>query len=308
MTRKSALFAAILIAALAIFALIRPMAGTYAVLVRLPAINAVEYVSDNTRTREWMVPFRNAASQNQTLYQGHDSLKVLKHSGLSLTYERTQADNRFNFSISVIPHKDSAALSYYVLNCAAPRWRSLTTDRSLIREARQSLDSLKAFVSNPAKLYGFPIKPAMVEDTAFLFASRIVSADSFATASKAIFDMLIGQAAKKNAGYTGVRIFHFQNEGNGRRTIFAGVGVSKRIDSKLGDEAIYKLMPYQKNLLVIDYTGPYAGVQKAYDALHQFQVDNGYMTMAIPFHKYLDQGYGYSDSQFVRTRVCLPVF
>jgi hypothetical protein len=308
MTRTSTIAIITLIIAIAIFTLTRPVSEKRAVPVRLPAINAVEYLSDTSRLNKWMVPFLATPFQNGKMSLEQDQLEITAHAGLKLGFRRTRSGNTFDFSISVLPHRDSTNSSYLILDYSIPRWKSLTSNRSMIRDARQSLDSLKEYLGNPNKLYGFPIIPALVEDTAFLFASRMVPKDSFVTASKALFDMLIQEATRLGAGYNGVRICHFQNESGNKQSIFAGIGVTKRIETKAGDKVAYKLMPYQKNLLVIDYAGPYAGVQHAYDALNQFKLDYGYETMAIPFHKYLDDGYGFSDSQFVRTRVCLPVF
>jgi hypothetical protein len=308
MTRTSIIAIISLIIAIAIFTLSRPVSETRTVAVNLPAINAVEYLSDTTRLNKWMVPFLAAPFKNGKISHEQDHLEISAHSGLKLGFRRTRSGNTFDFSISVLPHRDSTNSSYLILDYSVPRWKSLTSHRSMIKDARQSLDSLKDYLSNPNKLYGFPIIPALVEDTAFLFASRMVPKDSFATASKALFDMLIGEASRLEAGYNGVRICHFQNESNNQRSIFAGIGVTKRIETKDADKVAYKLMPYHKSLLVIDYAGPYAGVQKAYDALNQFKLDYGYETMAIPFHKYMDEGYGFSDSQFIRTRVCLPIF
>jgi hypothetical protein len=308
MTRTSTFAITILIVVIAIFILTRPVSETRAALVSLPAINAVEYLSDTTRLNRWMVPFLGAPFQNGKISLEQDQLEITAHAGLKLGFRRTQSGNTFDFYISVLPHRDSTNSSYLILDYSIPRWKSLTSNRSMIRDARESLDSLKEYLGNPNKLYGFPIVPALVEDTAFLFASQMVPKDSFAVASKALFDMLIQEATRLDAGYNGVRICHFQNESNNKRSIYAGIGVTKRIETKEGDKVAYKLMPYQKNLLVIDYAGPYAGVPKAYDALNQFKLDYGYVTMAIPFHKYLDEGYGFSDSQFVKTRICLPVY
>jgi effector-binding domain-containing protein len=170
------------------------------------------------------------------------------------------------------------------------------------------MDSLGTYLDNPSKLYGFDIKGTLVTDTSFLFASKKIRRADFAAESKALYNMLIDEAKKRDAGYNGVRIFHYTDEGDSSRMIYAGVGVTKRIDTKEGDKVSYKMMPYQRNLLVIDYNGKYGDVPKAYTALEKYRIDNRYVTMAIPFHKYLDSGYGFSDSQQVRLKVCYPVF
>jgi hypothetical protein len=42
--------------------------------------------------------------------------------------------------------------------------------------------------------------------------------------------------------------------------------------------------------------------------MEQFKIDNRHVSMAIPFHKYLDEGYGFTEDQNVRVKVCYPVF
>jgi hypothetical protein len=70
----------------------------------------------------------------------------------------------------------------------------------------------------------------------------------------------------------------------------------------------FKMMPYGKNLLAVEYEGPYYNVMKINEALEEYRADNKMVIMAIPFHKYLSEGYGFTDSQVVKLQVFYPVY
>jgi len=257
-----------------------------------------------------MVPFtsNSASFRDNKMVSGTDTLTLLQLSAFELAFRRSNPDAALNFSINVLPHQDSVNQSYLVLNYTASRWASLFGANKLAEDAEASLDSLTKFLNNPARLYGYDIVGELVEDTSFLFASKKIRRENFASETKALYDMLIAEAAKRNAGYNGVRIFHFIDSDSANRTIYAGIGVTKRVETKEGEAVSYKMMPYQRNLLVTYYEGPYGKLPEVYSAMEQFKIDNQYVSMAIPFHKYLDEGYGFTEDQIVKMKVCYPVF
>ena len=67
-------------------------------------------------------------------------------------------------------------------------------------------------------------------------------------------------------------------------------------------------MPFGKNLLVANYHGPYGEVHKAYTALENFKADHRLSSMAIPYQKFLQEGYDFSDDEIVQMKVYYPVF
>jgi effector-binding domain-containing protein len=292
------------------FTFTRQTEQTKIIKVDLPALKAMEYFSDTLNMNKWIVPFtgNSAPFKNDRMVNGTDTLTLEKLSLLRLDFKRSNPAGNFDYSVSVIADKDSAYQSYFVLNYNTSKWNSVFGKTQFAKDAEASLDSLKLYVNNPEKLYGFKIRSELVEDTSFLFASKKIRRSDFAAESKALYDMLIAETKKRDAGYNGVRIFHFTDGSDSTRTIYAGVGVTKRMDTKDGEKVSYRLMPYQKNLLVIDFNGPYSEVPKAYAALEKYKVDFRYVSMAIPFQKYLDSGYGFPESKQVRLKVCYPVF
>lgn len=293
--------------AISVYVLTGKTEQTHSAEVNLSAIKAMTYFADSTKLSRWMVPFTKSATfRNDRLVWENDTITILKLSAFNIDFRRSNPNGSLNFNISVVPDKDSVFQSYFVLNYTIPRWKHIFGN-DLAEDARASLDSLQAFLGNPEKLYGFPLKSEPVADTSFLFARKTIAKKDFATETKAIFDMLISEAEKRGAGYNGVRIFHFQDNGD-QRTLFASVGINKDVVTKEGDIVSLKKMPYQMNLLTLDYNGPYRDITKAYQALEDYRSDNRYVTMAIPFHKYMQEGYGFADSAVVHMKVCYPVY
>lgn len=293
--------------AFATFALTRETEQNRTVSVDLPALKAIGYFSDTNRLQHWMVPFgEGAVYGHDQLVRGKDTISILRLAAYQMDLMRHNGADSLRFSISVVPDKDSVFKSYLNLSYAIPRWKKFT-GQTFTDEAEASLDSLKSFLGDPRRLYGFAIKGEPVVDTSFLFAKKTIRRQDFAAETKALFDMLISEAAKRNAGYNGVRIFHFLDEGD-ERTIFASIGITRNVETKESDPVSLKKMPFQMNLLTLDYKGMYKDLPRAYQALEDYRQDYRFVTMAIPFHKYLDEGYGYSDSSMVHMKVCYPVY
>jgi hypothetical protein len=310
MNRIIYLVASIAIIGFAGFALTRETKKMKTVQVELPALKAMEYFSDSSKMNVWMVPFTTnpVPFKNDQMVHGDDTLTLKKLSVLQVDFKRSSPEESFNFSVAVVPDKDSVLRSYFVLTYNTSRWRSIFGNNRFAEEAEASMDSLNKYLNNPEKLYGFAIRGDQVEDTSFLFASKKIHRSKFAEESRSLYDMLIAEAQKRNAGYNGVRIFHFTDGADSSRTIYAGIGITTRLETKDGENVSYKMMPYQHNLLVVDYNGLYRDLPKAYTALEKFRIDNRFITMAIPFHKYLDSGYGFPELKMVRMKVCYPVF
>lgn len=307
MTRFVVAFLSLLVIAFVAFTLFQQTEQTHTVKVNLPAMKAMGYFSDTNRLNEWMVPYQATDTWNNgKLIHGSDTLSIGRLGAFEMEFTRSTATSKQDFSILVLPDKDSIFQSHFLLQYRAPRWKKIFST-PVISQTTASLDSLKSYLDNPARLYGFDIKGEQVTDTSFLFAKKTIAKKDFATETKLLFDMLITEAEKRKAGYTGVRIFHFQDHGNDR-TIFASIGIRNNVNTPEGDIVSLKKMPFQLNLLTIDYKGPYSGVQKAYQALENYRQDYRYVTMAIPFHKYMQDGYGFDDSTVVHMKVCYPVF
>jgi hypothetical protein len=280
--------------------------------VPFKALRAAEHLSDPIKVAKWMLPFSQHKREDlqftpNSIIAGEDTLVLIQQTAVDVVYTRKSPGQTTGFTITAAPLDNRPGITRFLLSWRGANNSPWTGNAAMTSLVNASLDSLVNYFTNPVKMYGYPIRDIKVTDTAFLFASRTIPTAEFPEASAALFEMLRRQAARYKVPYTGVRIFNMEKMGD-RRTIYAGIGIEYRVDTQPGDSAQFKWMPYQKNLLAVDMEGPYAEVDKVKEALELYRVDKEMVSMAIPFHKYLSDGYGYTDSQRVRIRVCLPVY
>ena len=178
----------------------------------------------------------------------------------------------------------------------------------LAEYAATSIKQLGEMLKTTTYVYGHNIVITTVTDSSFLFQSKVVSKANETAETKKIFDELIAYAEKRNADYNGVRIFYTQRVNANEIALFASVGVNKYTPTGPEEKIQYKMMPYGKKLLIMDYEGPYGKSKELFSVLEDYKRYNTLVSMAIPFIKYMSPGYGFADSQVVKTRISYPVF
>lgn len=264
---------------------------------------------------KWYLPFAGIDTTQQKIVAtrkkieaGENYLEIMNQSvaGAGITTGNKNAKKIFVFSI--FPDTVNKMQCDVQLSYNTTLFKKLFGAGSLEKEAVKSLDNLKAYMEDTKKLYGFQIEQETVVDTSYLFTRRTVLAAEKQAATKKLFEDLISHAEKNSLGYTGARIFYTVNDAAGQVTLFAGIGISKRFEKKAGNMYEYKGMPAGKNLLVAIYQGPFGEVDKAYAALDQFRSDNYLSSMAIPFQKFMNDGYDFADDQVVQMKVYYPIF
>ncbi|HRG25707.1 MAG TPA: hypothetical protein PLL23_15000 [Chitinophagaceae bacterium] len=236
-----------------------------------------------------------------------DSLSVSEQTPFSarITARFQGKEKAFRFSIN--GDTLNAQLSNVTLSYENTYFGHWFGKNPLIRDARKSLQNLKAYMEDSKRFYGYEIQLVKVEDTAFLFKSVSVPLATKREATRKLFDELIAYAASKDAGYNGVRIF-YSLKGEKDIKLFASIGVTNAMDPDPATGIEYKKMPLGKNLLVANYQGTLNEVDKAYRALDRFKSDHNFTSMAIPFQKILSDGYDFSDEQIVQLKIFSPVF
>jgi hypothetical protein len=178
----------------------------------------------------------------------------------------------------------------------------------LAESAAASISQLGEKLNITTYVYGHKILTTTVTDSSFLFQSRVVAKSNEVDETKKIFDELIAYAEKRNAGYNGVRIFYTQRVSKEEVALFASVGVNNYTPTGPDEKIQYKMMPYGKKLLILDYEGPYGKSKELFTVLEDYKRYNSMVSMAIPFLKLMSPGYGFADSQVVKVRVSYPVF
>jgi hypothetical protein len=176
------------------------------------------------------------------------------------------------------------------------------------RDAATDLKKLGELLSTTEYVYGYKILVTTVTDSSFLFQQKVVDKGEEALQTKKLFDELIAYAAERDANYNGVRILYSQQVNKEQVALFCSVGVNRYTPTQPDQKIQYKMMPYGKKLLVMDYEGPYGKTKDLYRILEDYKRYNNLVSMAIPFQKFITPGYGFADTQVVKTRISYPVF
>ncbi len=223
------------------------------------------------------------------------------------TIQLKKGSKKQSFSFVAVEDSAQMGVSNITLSYSTTPFRKWISKSALEREAEKSLDNLKDFMADTHRFYGFEIQEVTVQDTAFLFIRETVPVSERRAATKKIYERLIAYANEHNAGYNGTRIYHTLTAGD-EITIFASIGVTNMVEPPASSGIEYKRMPFGKNLLVASYQGKFKDSYKALNALEAFKIDHTLTSMAIPFQKFMSDGYDFADDQVVQLKIYYPVF
>lgn len=306
-------FLFLFILAIAAYLVFSPARRGRQITAILPLFRTIEQLENPALLTRWWYPFAHAPA---SAYQVSSDPAGIKNENSQVLIRKLSP---YTFSLTAREGSDS---NRYYLQFSPDTANSVTTiikmsyltktggrlfRQELDQLAEKSLSRLDSIVNIPALLYGYPINIIKVTDSSFLFKSVVSARNNEARSTAKLYDELINYADKRHAGYNGVRIFYSQPVSKDSIELFAGIGVTVYTPTNPEDDIQYKMMPYGKKLLALEYEGTYGNSRKMFDILEQFKRDHNMVSMAIPFQKFLTNGYGFSDSQIVRTRVCYPV-
>lgn len=273
-----------------------------------------EQVNNLPAICKWFTPF---SADPGLQFTDTGKFKTVASGDYSLALENQSV---FNAILRISQKKQSALVAYSVLADSGDIKSSrvellyktslaskLFGGNKLFKLAEQNLEMLKEYMTDTKRFYGYEIQEVKVEDTSFLFSRITVPIADKRKAMVALFDKLIRFATEKAAGYNGTRIFYSMTSGNDI-TLFAGIGVTNAVNPPAGSEIDYKKMPYGKNMLVTNYQGAFGESRKAFEAMELFKTDHQLSSMAIPYQKFLSEGYDFAEDQVVQLKIFYPVF
>jgi effector-binding domain-containing protein len=276
-----------------------------------------EQLNNPRQIVKWYFPFTTNDSLKQALQQQETkqiilddhSLEILSYNTISTIIKTGYANTHKEFLFAAVSDStmESCNVTLTYKSTLFNKWFN-TKSKELVRNAVKSLENLKDYMEDTQQFYGYQIEQTTVADTSFIFLSTTVPVAEKREATKKLFDRLINYAKKREAGYNGTRIFYSVPYGDGQIMLFASIGVTNRIDIPESEEIQYKKMPFGKNLLMATYQGPYGEVSKVYTALENFKSDHKLSSMAIPYQKFLSEGYDFADDQIVQMKVYYPIF
>lgn len=286
------------------------------ITISLPALKVSQQFTDPANLVKWYMPFANTAVQpniqyndsNNIIRSGNDSIEISNQSIYSTLLKSFSGKQKKYFLFSAIPDTTGQEQTVVTMTYKTSLFKQWFNKGSLEKNALQSFTNFKEYMEDTKRLYGYEIRPVTVTDTLFLFTSETVAVSEKRNATRKLFEQLIAYAEKEKAGYNGVRIFYSQKNPDDKITLFASIGVTNRINIPPADPFEQKMMPSGKNLLEATYQGPFGESDKVFQALESFKTDHNLSSMAIPFKKFLSDGYDFADDQIVQLKVYYPIF
>lgn len=265
---------------------------------------------------KWVPPFSYTDSlktlkglrKTKTILINGVRITIISSSAISSILEFQKGNQTKQFLFSAVPDTSNLTTCKVKLIYKATLLSQLLDKGGLIKNAAASLENLKSYMEDTRQFYGHEIKQSTVADTSFLFKSVTVPVEEKRTATKQLFEELIAYANAKKSEYNGTRIFYSTPYGSDKIMLFASIGVSKEVITGANEHIQYKRMPFGKNLLEASYQGPYKDVTAVYEALEAFKADHSFTSMAIPYQKFLSDGYDFADDQVVQMKIYYPIF
>ena len=285
-----------LVVLLAVIFAVVPAQKELVVKVPLPIERVMMEFEQMEKIDQWYTPKKE---------QGY-TLSIEKANPFEFIFVHTKENKTTPLHIVVSPDTTDSKLTKIVYRYEQSRLPIPGDD--LAEAAAKAITDLGEKLKTTTYVYGYNILTTTVTDSSFLFQSKVVAKANETVETKKIFDELIAYAAKRNADYNGVRIFYTQRVNQDEVALFASVGVKNYTPTGPNEKIQYKMMPYGKKLLIMDYEGPYGKSKELFSVLEDYKRYNTLVSMAIPFIKYMSPGYGFADSQVVKTRISYPVF
>ncbi len=266
------------------------------VRVQLPLERVMEEFESPENIRKWFKP------TDSTGYP----LTIEKANPFEFIFVHEKSDTKYPQHIVVSPDTTDSKITKIVYRYSIGFFKGEfgKLDEHTARVLRQLGDSL----ASTRYVYGYNIAEATVTDSSFLFQQKLVKREDEQQATKELFDELVAYAQKRNADYNGVRIFYSQPMPQNQVALYGSIGVNNFTPTEVEEKIQYKMMPYGKRLLVMDFEGPYGKTRDLFSILEAYKRNNGLVSMAIPFQKFLSEGYGFADTQVVKSRISYPVF
>ena len=286
----------LLTAAVALVFLVVPTNEEVIVRVPLPLERVMKEFETPESLKKWFYPADSAGYQ----------LSVTKANPFEFILTNTSKTQTIPLRVIVSPDTTDPSLTKIIYRYQTS-WLPGEVG-TYKKDAADAISNLGELLTTTTYVYGHKISVTTVTDSSFFFQQRIVKKINTQAETKNLFDELIARAEKVGAGYNGVRIFYSQPLNKEEDIIYGSIGVSSGSDKNPGENIQFKMMPYGKKLLVLDYEGPYGKTKDLYGILEEYKRNNSLVSMAIPFQKFLTPGYGFADSQVIKTRISYPIF
>jgi hypothetical protein len=185
------------------------------------------------------------------------------------------------------------------------RWENYQTGKALQTAMKTLLASLSTHLSQTENIYGFPIKEIMLTDTV-LITTRLATTN--APTENEIYQkvaVLEQYIAKNNKHILNNPMITLVNKTEGKHITMIGLSIDGEIPST--NEFAIKLMPPHGKMYITEVTGGQSTIDKAYQSLHNYQVDSKNPMPALPFELLITHRLKVADTSQWKTRIYFPV-
>ncbi|MGZ3871394.1 MAG: hypothetical protein ACXVJD_00680 [Mucilaginibacter sp.] len=152
-------------------------------------------------------------------------------------------------------------------------------------EIQDQLNNLKAFAENPSNLYGYPIRKTLVSDPLLCLYRKMVAKENVAEYIAQMLKDLNRYLTDNNISFKREYYYVSYFPVDSKNTELA-VGVPIAGEFKAKDSFEILKFPVGGRLLVGDYEGPTAAVNKLYAAMDKYITDKKMSRVALPMEKY----------------------
>jgi hypothetical protein len=170
--------------------------------------------------------------------------------------------------------------------------------------AHQTISSVKSYIEDPARIYGFPIELKQSADSIFLTRTIVSSKKEIFKRLPLVFNELDSFARSKGIANPVNKNIYFNYINKDSLSINAGVNINKIIPD---DYLISCKQFYYGQIMVIGhYEGPFYKRYELYNAMDQFMIDHQFIKGGASYEKYVSQ-LPESDSSVTKIELYYPL-
>ncbi len=168
----------------------------------------------------------------------------------------------------------------------------------------KTIASLKSYLENPSRFYGFPIEMKLATDSIFLTKTTLLKKTELFKKMPAIFNELDSFARTKKIANPFNKNISFKYLDHDSVSLYTGVN----IDKKIQDDYLISCqeLPTGQIMAVGHFEGHFSNRPELYKVMDQFLSDHQFIKSGVPFEKYLSP-LPKSDSAMIKIELYYPL-
>ena len=310
-SKNKGLVAGILFAALILLSAFIPMAGKDQILIKAPLNNILLAVQDLSKWKNWhpdllsSSPEPVAAADQQQYRAKNLQVKILSKSPFGILVNENQNGKEKVYSLLVIPSDDPGISAVQIAYKTTLLKGMLEQITSLFSgKPDPQLAALRSYLTEPKRYYGYEMAFITVTDTLVATTLSKASQGAVTDSLKQMFARLHDFTERNRLTVTDKPIAYIQRNTRGESNLMAGLPVSRETEPQ--GSIRFQKMPLGR-MLIVEFSGDYRNIQKAYTAADRYINDYGLKTVALPYERYLTNAVTATDSTRMKIRLYFPI-